>query len=195
MHSTQQQTNSQTSARYDLTTIALHWMTAALVIVQFATARIWPLFEGDELETDLFNVHLTLGILLSLVIVGRLIWWLLFGEKQPVRLPAMQRLAANSVHGLLYALVVGQVGIGYLIGWGLGQPINIAGIPAVPALIVVSGENGHILEGLHGDVAWILMAVAGLHAVAALIHHYIIRDHVLLSMLGWRNIDERRIDA
>lgn len=186
MHSTQQQTKSQTSERYDWTTIVLHWTTAALVIIQFGTAKIWPLFEGDELETDLFNVHLTLGILLSLVIVWRLIWRLFFGDKQPVPLPRVQHILAKAVHGMLYVLLIGQVAIGYLIGWASGQPITLVGAPAIPAVIIVSRETGHLLEELHGDIAWILIAVAGLHAAAALLHHYVIRDGVLLSMLGCR---------
>lgn len=175
----------QASTRYDWPTIALHWITALLLISQFATAKIWPMFEGNDLETDLFNIHMTFGILLSIVIVLRLVWRIWFGNTQPVPLQPLHHIAARAVHGILYVLLIVQVVMGYLIGWASGQPISFAGVPAIPAFVVLSRENGRMLEELHGDVAWILIAVAGLHAIAALFHHFVIRDGVLSSMIGF----------
>ena len=36
---------------------------------------------------------------------------------------------------------------------------------------------------LHNNVAWALIIIAGVHALAALFHHYVLRDGILRRML------------
>ncbi|TWF58623.1 cytochrome b [Neorhizobium alkalisoli] len=172
-------------ARYDGLTIAFHWITAIVVIFQFASAQIWPLLErGTPARTGVIQSHLTLGVLLSAVILLRLVWRICFGRRHPVRLPLGQRLVANVVHGLLYALLITQVALGYLLGWSSGKPIAVFGVPSISPLYVIAGENRHMIGELHDTVAWIIIGLAVAHAAAALFHHHVLRDGVLRSMTG-----------
>lgn len=183
------QTNVRRAAAgsYDRPTIVFHWLTAALVIIQFATADIWPLLQrGTAPRLGLIGSHLTLGIVLSALVVLRLFWRVLFGERSPVALPRPHRIAATVVHGVLYGLLILQVVLGYLLGWASDKPIAFLGIPAIPPLIVVPGDSRHMVGMLHEDVAWIIVGVAVAHAGAALFHHHVLRDGVFRSMAGWK---------
>jgi cytochrome b561 len=44
-----------------------------------------------------------------------------------------------------------------------------------------------VFGGLHEQVAWVIVILAGLHAVMALVHHYGLRDNTLRRMLPGRD--------
>lgn len=187
MHqSSQTDTADKEDCLHDPVTITFHWLTAIIVVIQFAAAQIWPFFDGTDVQTDIFDVHLTFGILLSVLIVLRLAWRLSYGGKRPIALPAVTRVASTFVHWLLYAMLLIQVAFGYVLGWSSGQPITFAGIPAIPALFVISEDGSHAIGALHEKLAWAIIVLAAIHAAAALFHHYVLHDGVLKSMLGRR---------
>jgi cytochrome b561 len=53
----------------------------------------------------------------------------------------------------------------------------------IPKLVPGDVTLKKTLESLHGDFADIVLIVAGLHAAAALAHHYLLRNSVLRRML------------
>jgi cytochrome b561 len=55
--------------------------------------------------------------------------------------------------------------------------------PLIPKLVPGDLALKRTLESLHGDFADVVLIVAGLHAAAALAHHYVLRDSVLRRML------------
>jgi cytochrome b561 len=76
-----------------------------------------------------------------------------------------------------------------LAGWLLlsaaGKPIPFFGLH-LPALIGQSKDTAEFIKEIHetgGTVGYFLI---GLHAVAALYHHYVVRDNTLLRMLPSR---------
>jgi cytochrome b561 len=173
------------SGRYDRPTIIFHWLTAVLVLCQFTSSQIWPLLERGSVPRLAFvNSHFTLGAALSVVIVLRLIWRIVWGRQNPVAIPRIQRLAANAVHGLLYCLLIAQAMLGYLLAWSGGKPFPLFGMPAITPLVVLSDDAGNRAFTIHEFIAWIIIGVAIVHAGVALFHHYILKDGVLKSMLG-----------
>lgn len=174
-----------TFGRYDRPTIIFHWLTVMLVLCQFASSQIWPRLERGSVPRLVFvNSHFTLGAMLSLVILLRLLWRITRGEPSPVVIPRIQRIAANAVHGLLYCLLVTQATLGYLLGWAGGKPFPLFGIPVITPLVVLPDDAASRVFTIHETIAWIIIGVAILHAGVALIHHYVLRDGVLRSMLG-----------
>lgn len=93
-----------------------------------------------------------------------------------------QRLAAAATHIVLYALMIGLP----LLGWGVlsaeGKPIPFL-IWELPPLFGPSDSRAEFLEGLHETGATVGYVVIGLHALAALFHHYLVRDDTLRRML------------
>lgn len=167
--------------RCDRATIVFHWLTAILVIALFASAETWNLLpRGIPLRKGLQSLHISLGILLTAVFLLRLIWRLTRGRHLPgANKNFVGDQAARVVHGLLYALLLGQVGLGYALRWAQGEPFFFFGLFSVPTLVPIDHAFARQIEGMHDNVAWMIIILAGCHAAAALIHHYWLRDGLL----------------
>jgi len=172
---------------YDSTTRFFHWATAVLVVALFATAQVWSfLAKGTPLRHNLQALHISMGILLAVAIVGRLLWRLTQG-RHLARLPGLAGIAAKAGHGLLYALLLGQIALGFMFRWAQGEAFEFFGLFAVPPLMLPNPEWRHTLGGLHENVAWALIILSGLHACVALAHHWWLKDGVLLRMWPGRD--------
>lgn len=172
------------ASRHDRMTIALHWTTAVLVVAQFASAHIWEELErGTALRKALVSTHISLGILLAATILLRLIWRTAKRGSIPPAVSGLQHLAASAVHLLLYGLLVLQAGLGLSLGWSQGKPLDFFGLVSLPSPFVLDATMRHTIGTLHNEVAWILISLAGFHAVVALAHHYLLGDTVLLRMI------------
>lgn len=168
---------------YDNVAIALHWLTALLVIVQFGMALTWDYFSHDTAET-MQSVHISLGVLFTAVIVARLIWRLVPGHHVSSMEVGMVRMASKAVHLLLYALLVVQAALGFGLRWAQGHPVSFFGLFAIPSpLAAVDKPMRHTIHDLHDKVGWAIIIVAAGHAAAALYHYYFVKDRVLQRML------------
>jgi cytochrome b561 len=168
---------------YDGVAIFLHWATALLVIVQFAMANLWDSFDKPTRQ-GLESIHVSLGVLLSAVVLARIVWRLIPGHQRPAVVSGWVQLASKAVHYLLYLLLVAQAALGFGWRWAQGHPVEFFGLFGI---LGPYGELGrptrHIFHDLHVNVAWAIVIIAGLHAIAALYHHYFLRDRVLKRML------------
>ncbi|MCP4044153.1 MAG: cytochrome b [Gammaproteobacteria bacterium] len=171
---------------YGLVAIALHWIVALAVFSLFALG-LWMtgLTYYDDWYKRAPDIHKAIGILLFLTMIGRLAWRLLnvTPDDEP-GIGLVQRRLAQAVHLLLYVLLFVLMASGYLISTADGRPIEVFSLFSVPA--IVSGIPN--LEDIAGKVHWYLaltlMGLVGLHALAALKHHFIERDRTLKKMLG-----------
>ena len=168
---------------YDNVAIALHWLTAALVVVQFALAVSWDYF-SKAMRHGMESVHISLGVLLTAVILARIAWRLMPGHQRPAIVSGWVRIASKAVHYVLYALLVAQAALGFAFRWGQGHAVSFFGLFGIP------GPYGELarpvrrqLHELHEYGGWAIVIIAGLHAAAALYHHYALRDRVLARML------------
>jgi cytochrome b561 len=168
---------------YDNVAIALHWTTALLVIVQFALAETWDYFAKPTQES-LQSVHVSLGILLAAVVVARLVWRLIPGHQMSSLEAGWVKLASKAVHYLLYGLLVIQAGLGFAFRWAQNHPLSFFGLFSIPSPFgVVEKATRHTLHDLHEKVGWAIIILAGIHALAALYHHYFVKDRLLQRML------------
>lgn len=184
MNSTISGLQNASTQRYDRLTRTFHWLTAALVIFLFASAHIWEnLAKGTPLRKGLQSVHISLGIALAALIVAR-IAWRLFGGNRPKNVShPMLHLLAKAGHGLLYLLLIAQVALGFMFRWAQGEPFMFFGLFPIPAPLAIDHDLRGTFGGLHDNVAWAIILLAGLHAGAALWHHYINGDNTLRSMM------------
>jgi cytochrome b561 len=173
------------ASRYDGATIVLHWLTAGLVIALFLLAEGWGFFPREIRQAGQ-SLHVSLGILLAAVLVARLLWRGGAGRRLPPADAGLPGWAARAAHLALYGLLVAQATLGILFRWAEGEPLQFFGLFALPAAFAPDRDLARSLIGLHNTVAWIIIALAGLHAAAALIHHYALRDGVLRRMLPGR---------
>lgn len=171
---------------YGLVAIGLHWLVALAVIGLFALGYwMTGLTYYDEWYKRGPDIHKGIGILLFLVMLARLGWRLLnVAPDDEPGIGDIQRRVAHGVHALLYLLVFVVMLSGYLISTADGRPIDVFGLFSVPALVTGIPNQEDLAGKVHWYLALGLVSLAGIHALAALKHHFIDRDRTLKKMLG-----------
>jgi cytochrome b561 len=180
-------TTASTDFRHYPITILLHWLTALLVLAQFGSAHIWEfLKKGTPWRIGLITTHLGLGVLLAATVLVRIVWQLAKRDRPAPAVSGLQNVVATAVHMFLYCLLATQAVLGFLFSWSSGRPLPFFDLFAIPVPIAIDPSFRHTLAELHNDVAWAIIAVVALHAAAALMHHYVVRDGILTRMLPGR---------
>ncbi len=171
-------------ATYHPITKSFHWLIVAMVSAEFAIGWLMPEIRRSTSPAELVSFHMSFGILILGVMLIRLI--LRFFHTAPSPEPGMpwwQELAANWIHILLYASVIALPLTGWLLASAHGWALNIFGYFSVPALVSASTRMEQLADSAHVATAAIVAILIGLHVLAALYHHYILRDGVLRRML------------
>jgi cytochrome b561 len=169
--------------RHDSATIALHWTSAVLVVVLWTIGQTVDVFPNGPLRIDYHSVHIVLGVILGAVLLARLGWRLTRRETPPPIDHGVLLVIARVTHWLLYALLAIAVGLGIANVWVRGDVI--LNLFQVPTYDPDNRALRQLVGGWHALAANAVLIVAGLHAVAALFHHYILRDATLRRMLPW----------
>jgi cytochrome b561 len=172
-------------SRYGAVARALHWATALLVFGLFGLGLYMrhAITYYDPLYNTLPAIHKALGVTLLLLFAGRFAWRLL--NPPPPALAShtpAERRAARAVHAVLYLLPPFMGVSGYLITTAHGRPFIVFGVELLPSLVTGPGLE-ETAGAFHLGAAIVLVALAALHALAALKHHFIDRDRTLLRML------------
>jgi cytochrome b561 len=171
-----------TRSRYDGVSMALHWLTVLLVLSLFALGELWG-FAQRPLRHELVTLHMSLGILLGLAVAARIVWRLIPGHQVAPAASGLTETLARVVHWLLYALLVFQALFGWYVRWSEGEAMSFFGLLIPSPLTPVSRGMHQQIQEWHGWVGWAIVIVALGHAAAALYHHFVLRDRVLVRML------------
>jgi len=169
--------------RHDPATIALHWISALLVVVLWTIGQAVDVFPNGPLRIDYRSVHIVLGAALGVVLLARLAWRLMRRETLPPIDHGLLLMIARITHWLLYALLIIAVALGFANMWVRGDVIFH--LFRVPAYDPGNRALVHLIGGCHALATNAVLIVAGVHAAAALFHHYILRDATLRRMLPW----------
>jgi cytochrome b561 len=170
------------SARYGSVAVALHWCVFALVVVVGVLGLLhdsWP----DKTQAFWINIHALCGLLLWLLVVVRFLWRRAHPPPPlPPHMDALSRRLSGPVHMALYLLlfVIPLIGIVTFVWHGRAFDF---GLFRVDFGVHKNRAVFHPTEDIHGYLAYTLFTIAGLHAAAALWHHYIRKDGILRRML------------
>ena len=172
---------------YDRSTIALHWLTAGLVLVLWLIGTfLEDVLPKGPLRSDIWSAHFDLGFVLAVVILALLAWRRTKGRRLPVEDPGPLHHLAKVTHAGLYLLLLGTAGLGIANAFARG--VSLLGPIGLPQLGDPAWRRP--LTHWHGLVANVLMALAFFHAAAALVHHYLWHDTVLRRILPGRAISD-----
>ena len=163
--------------RYSRLMMALHWVTAALVVAAYLLSE-----GGGRVRAHPPLWHFACGLAVLVLLVPRLIARLL-GAAPPLQdygRPWLT-LAARTSHALLYLLLLAVPLLGWYVASRLGVPAWLFGITLPPLTAAVPGPAG-IFGQIHQVGGNLILILAGLHALAALWHHFVLRDHTLQRM-------------
>jgi cytochrome b561 len=133
------------------------------------------------------ELHKSIGIVFFMFMILRLIWR--YKQITPSHLTShssLEQKAGKAIHSLLYLLIFIIMTTGYLISTADGRGIEVFEIITIPAFGSLI-ENQEDIAGLvHKWLAYLLIALAALHALAALKHHFIDKDNTLNRIIGKR---------
>ncbi|MBN1378186.1 MAG: cytochrome b [Gammaproteobacteria bacterium] len=175
-----------TDSQYGYFNIMAHWLTAVIVIGLFCLG-IWmiSLDYYHPWYKDAPQIHRSLGILLALLIVLRLLLRLFMPVPKPLAsLKRWERITSVLVHWSMYGLVLITIILGYLISTADGRAISVFGWFEIPATLTSIPQQADLAGELHYYFAVTLLILVGIHALAAIKHHFIDKDTTLLRMLG-----------
>lgn len=185
--------------RYGAVAMTLHWLLAgAILFMLWLGLFMTSLEETDPRTFPLFQIHKSIGLTILVLTLARLLWRL--GNPVPPLPEGMrgwERLSARAVHVLFYVLMVAIP----LFGWATvsSAPLAVPTLwfgtfewPHIPFLADLPRAEKRVIErplaGIHGALALSMLVLAGLHAAAALKHHFRDRDDVLKRMLPWTKL-------
>lgn len=164
---------------------AIHWAVFLLVIGLYGLTYVVDLFpRGDPGRALVWWLHISFGLLLFALVVIRVVLRLVLGTPGlPLEMSQLERWAAKVAHLLLYGLLVAIPVLGILLTWYRGEALSFFGLFTIPAPFSPDRATAGSIKQLHSLCANLILILAGLHAVAALWHHFVRKDDVLRRML------------
>lgn len=167
--------------RYSGVAIAFHWTIALLVIVNLV---IGIGHDAIPALRALMGAHKAIGVTVLLLTAGRIAWRIAHRPPAlPAGTPAWEKGVAHATHWTLYLLMIALPLSGWLMVSGPGphRPFLWFGLFDIPTLPV--GKPLADLGGTaHGPLGWVMAALVVLHIGAALRHHLLLRDSVLVRI-------------
>lgn len=164
---------------------AAHWASALFVLFAWLLGTFRGYFPRGEARDDSVAIHMALGLGVLTLVVFRLIWRALDPPPPAIvnaRFDPWLGLAAKAGHVLLYALLIVTPILGIVLQFSRGLPLPVFGIFAIPTPWAFDRDFFSEIIGWHQLAANTLGVVAILHAAAALIHHWLLRDRTLARM-------------
>jgi cytochrome b561 len=183
----------ESPTRYGAVAQIFHWLIAALIVTQFTLAYL-----ADDLPLGVHKLallarHKSFGMTVLMLAVLRLLWRL---NNPPPPLPAgmtsVERTLARATHVAFYVLLFAMPLTGWLMSSAKNYSVSWFGVFTWPNLIAKNETAFDVLRSTHHILSYLLFAIAVLHVLAALKHHFWEKDDVLLRMLPFAKSNTTR---
>ena len=174
---------SEADGRYSGAAIALHWLTAVLIVANLLLGLSMVPLPITPRKLYWYAWHKWIGITVFLLTCLRLAWRATHPAPPPVAMPEWQRRAALASHVLLYVLLLTIPVSGWLYSSSTGVQVVYLGLIPLPDLVPDDKALAHILKGVHVSLNFVLFVLVCAHSVAAIKHHFVDRDTALLRIL------------
>jgi cytochrome b561 len=171
-------------SRYSAVAQAFHWVTAILVVVTFiygpggSEQRAYS--QAHDFDRQL---HETLGLCVLALVMMRLLWRIIDRRPTPEPVSRWMGIAAKAMQSSLYLLLFALPLTAIAGAWLEGHPLTLLAGVEIPSLLGGSHDAGATIAKIHTWLGDAILWLAGLHALAGLYHHLILKDGVLASML------------
>jgi cytochrome b561 len=169
--------------QYGATAKGFHWLVVGLLIPQYAIGWLMPDIHRGEVPGRPMMLHISIGIVILICIVLRLLWRVTHAVAPDNSLPSWQRLSSRAVHELLYLFVFATTISGWFYASMRGWSIALFGVVKLPMLTETGSTFARSVGRLHETLEWGLLILTGVHVFAALVHHFVYRDRIIWRML------------
>lgn len=170
--------------RYTGFAIFLHWLMAILIIGLMAVGFYMSDLPLSPFKLKIYSWHKWAGVIVFALLMLRVLWRL---THRPPELPAsmapLMRLMAHAGHGALYLLMLAIPLSGWLMSSAKGITTVFFGLWPLPDLLSRDLELAHTLGEVHEFLNVVLIITLVGHVAAALKHHFVDRDDVLIRMM------------
>ena len=166
----------------------LHWLIVALIITQVILALTASQLHGMA-KLEMLARHKSVGITILMLAVVRLLWR--FANPTPplpATLKPYERFLAHFTHTALYFLIFAMPISGWVMTSARGFPVSWFSLFQLPDLVAKNRPLYEAMLTTHEALACSLGAVATLHLLAALKHHFVLKDTILRRMLPFTKI-------
>jgi cytochrome b561 len=172
------------ATHYDSVAQFLHWCTAAFVLVAFIYGPGGP-EQRVYSSVHAFDrpFHETLGLCVFALVLIRLLWRAITTRPEAPPVSRWMVVAATAVQWGLYLLLLALPLTAITGAWLEGHPLTLLAGVEIQPLLSESHDMGAIFASIHTWLGDAIMWLAGFHALAALFHHAVLKDDVLVSML------------
>lgn len=174
------------AGRFAPVQIALHWLVVAMMVSIYVAMECRGWFPKDLRPTLIRLLHYSFGITVLFLLPIRLALRLAFPTPPITPTPPLwQERTARAMHLALYAFML----LMPLLAWTSyslrGKPVWFYGFD-LPGFLAPDDILRKQLKPMvwHERIAELGYWLIGLHAAAALFHHYVVRDDTLRRMLG-----------
>lgn len=173
-----------TSSHWGLVARLLHWLFLFLIIgAWYAVETREEFAKGTPERAEWMRLHISLGLTIFALVWVRLGWRLSGPVPAAIQGPPLQMMAARLVHFALYAVMIAMPVTGLLTVQLEDRVVSWFGLFEFPVLVAPDKALAEVLEETHADVLWpLLLTLVGVHAVAALWHHFRLKDDTLRRM-------------
>jgi cytochrome b561 len=174
---------SQSVSQYNRVSKVIHWLSAIIIFSLFAVGY-WmvDLTYYSEWYKIAPHWHKSIGLTLFSLTLFRLIWKNIT-QSPDIEGLVWEKVGAKIAHALLYCLLFAVFISGYLISTADGRGIDVFNLFTLPGLGSFIENQEDIAGDVHFYLTYSLIALALLHAVAALKHHFINKDNTLKKMI------------
>jgi len=183
---------SASSQRYTNVAITMHWVIAISIVGMILGGwYMGDLPDGAPGQYFLYQMHKSIGITILLLTVARIIWRVM---NRPPALPdemnGLEKTASHLVHLGFYGLMIALPLTGWLyssVSVKLDVPTVLYGIISWPDVPFVEGLKTEAASGavnfIHSKLAWVVLALLGLHVAGAIKHEFSAEEGVLKRMI------------
>jgi cytochrome b561 len=171
-------------ARYGVIPQTIHWLTVIFIAVGWLLGQLMDDFPRAVRPSVLF-AHMTLGQCVIALLVIRLIWR--FADPPPptekTQFGTALEIAAKLNHYTLYLLLLAVPVAGIVVQLKRGNALPIFGLWNFTSPWPADRSMARSVLEAHEYLANALLLLAGVHAAAAIAHHWLLRDRTLMRML------------
>src|SRR5271155_1910702 len=172
------------ATRYSALAQIFHWVIAGLIIVQFTLARLAEPLPLGVHKLALLARHKSVGMTILMLAVLRLLWRIWHpAPPLPPGMTRWERIGARATHAAFYVLLFAMPLTGWTMSSAKNYSVSWFGLFTWPNLISPDEHAFDLLRTTHVIMSDVLLAIAILHIVAALKHHFWNKDDVLVRMV------------
>lgn len=171
-----------TVERYNLVAQLLHWVMALILVYLIFSSSYHH--TSDIVMEERIQLHAGLG--LTIIVLGLVRWLWRYACPQPIDAKfeaPWQKTLANTTHHMFYALFLITPAIGFFLATLVSYPVRPFGFGPIFQWPEDSPMVAGWVNSIHGFAADVILILLIFHVAAALYHHFIKKDSLIMRMM------------